>query len=161
MKKSLVFKILYLFLVLIVVAGASVFATNYYLASQVSYSKSDGTEISVANALNELYLKNSETKSQETEWQTNINGLIYKKKNGFVIINFNCSNLITIPANSTTASFCVGTLPEDYWPSKEIFSTITYGGYNVNCGCCRITTNGKIYLCDAKSGTYVSGEIIY
>lgn len=57
MKKSLVFKILYLFLVLIVVAGASVFATNTYLASQVSYSKSDGTEISVANALNELYLK--------------------------------------------------------------------------------------------------------
>lgn len=51
MKKSLVFKILYLFLVLIVVAGASVFATNYYLASQIQYTDTK----SVEEALNELY----------------------------------------------------------------------------------------------------------
>lgn len=156
MKKSLIFKMLYLFLVLIVVAGASVFATNTYLASQVTYGSTN-----VEDALNDLYQKNKANNIQETEWQTNINGLIYKKKNGFVIINFNGSTLITIPANSTTASFCIGTLPEDYWPSKEVFSTITYGSYNVYCGCCKITTNGKIYLCGKNSGTYVTGEIIY
>ena len=160
MKKSLVFKILYLFLVLIVVAGASVFATNTYLASQVSYSKSDGTEISVANALNELYLKILKQNLKKQNGKP-ILMVWYTRKNGFVIINFNCSTLITIPANSTTASFCIGTLPEDYWPSKEVFSTITYCGLNVYCGCCRITTNGKIYLCGKNSGTYVTGEIIY
>ena len=50
MKKSLIFKILYLFLVLTVVAGASVLATNTYLASQVSYGNSN-----VEDALNGLY----------------------------------------------------------------------------------------------------------
>ena len=50
MKKSLIFKILYLVLGLVVMAGASVFATNTYLASQVTYGNTN-----VEQALNELY----------------------------------------------------------------------------------------------------------
>lgn len=51
MKKTLIFKTLYLFLVLIVVAGASVFATNTYLSARdVSYGNSN-----VENALNGLF----------------------------------------------------------------------------------------------------------
>lgn len=64
MKKSLIFKILYLFLVLIVVAGASVFATNTYLASQVSYGNSN-----VENALNELFRLKENTYNYSTDEQ--------------------------------------------------------------------------------------------
>lgn len=62
MKKSLIFKILYLFLVLIVVAGASVFATNTYLASQVSYGNTN-----VENALNDLYTLKGNDENYSTD----------------------------------------------------------------------------------------------
>lgn len=64
MKKSLIFKILYLFLVLIVVAGASVFATNTYLASQVSYGNSN-----VEDALNGLFTLKENTYNYSTDEQ--------------------------------------------------------------------------------------------
>ena len=62
MKKSLIFKILYLFLVLIVVAGASVFATNTYLASQISYGSSN-----VEDALNGLFTLQGNDENYSTE----------------------------------------------------------------------------------------------
>lgn len=54
MKKFLIFKILYLFLGLVVMAGASVFATNTFLASQVSYGST-----TVENALNDLFTQSN------------------------------------------------------------------------------------------------------
>lgn len=54
MKKSLIFKILYLFLGLVVMAGASVFATNTFLANQVTYGNTN-----VETALNNLFIQNN------------------------------------------------------------------------------------------------------
>lgn len=62
MKKSLIFKILYLFLILIVVASASVFATNTYLASQVSYASTN-----VEDALNDLYTLKGNDENYSTD----------------------------------------------------------------------------------------------
>ena len=68
MKKSLIFKILYSFLVLVAIVGASVFATNTYLASQVSYGSTN-----VADALNDLY----KTKSNNNIYTFDTSNLIY------------------------------------------------------------------------------------
>ena len=64
MKKSLIFKILYLFLILIVITGASVFATNTYLASQVSYGSTN-----VEDALNGLFTLKENTYNYSTDEQ--------------------------------------------------------------------------------------------
>ena len=64
MKKSLIFKILYLFLILIVCAGASVFATNTYLASQVTYGSTN-----VEEALNGLFTLKENTYNFSTDEQ--------------------------------------------------------------------------------------------
>ena len=47
--------IILIIVLMIVVSGVSVFATNQYLASQVYYTKQDGTTITVSEALNGLY----------------------------------------------------------------------------------------------------------
>ena len=63
MKKSLIFKILYLFLVLIVVAGASVFATNTYLSARdISYGSTN-----VEDALNGLFTLKGNDENYSTD----------------------------------------------------------------------------------------------
>ena len=63
MKKSLIFKILYLFLILIVVAGASVFATNTYLSARdVSYGSTN-----VEDALNGLFTLKGNDENYSTD----------------------------------------------------------------------------------------------
>lgn len=53
-------KIIIIIIVSIVLAsGISVYATYSYFAKDISYKKTDGTELSVEEALNELYNKNS------------------------------------------------------------------------------------------------------
>ena len=49
-------KIILIFVVsMLIVSMVSVYATYSYLAQDVSYTKSDGTEVSVKDALDELY----------------------------------------------------------------------------------------------------------
>lgn len=107
MKKSLIFKILYLFLILIVIAGASVFATNTYLASQVSYGSTN-----VEIALNELY-KKSTTSKKEILFQGVLNTV-----NASATLNDNASNYDlfivsgTECVNSIISSEDIGTLQQ-------------------------------------------------
>ena len=57
LKKNI--KIILIFVVsTLIVSMVSVYATYSYLAQDVSYKKSDGTEISVKDALDELYENN-------------------------------------------------------------------------------------------------------
>ena len=59
-------KIILIFVVsTLIVSMVSVYATYSYLAQDVSYKKSDGTEISVKDALDELY-KTTEVITYET-----------------------------------------------------------------------------------------------
>ena len=51
---------------MIIVSTVSVYAAYGYLAQDVSYTKSDGTEISVKEALDQLYAKNPESKPAPT-----------------------------------------------------------------------------------------------
>ena len=63
MKKTLFFKILYLFLVLIVIAGASVFATSTYLSARdVSYGSTN-----VEDALNGLFTLKGNDENYSTD----------------------------------------------------------------------------------------------
>ena len=55
--KNNIRKIMLLLSLTVIVSGVSVYATYKYLASDVSYTKSDGTDVSVEEALNELYSK--------------------------------------------------------------------------------------------------------
>ena len=45
----------------VLIGGISTYAAYNYYASQVSYTKKDGTEVSVEKALNELYSNKQET----------------------------------------------------------------------------------------------------
>ena len=49
--------ILSMVIIVVLVGGLSVYATYNYLATNVSYTKSNGETISVEDALNELYNK--------------------------------------------------------------------------------------------------------
>ena len=51
---------------MIITSTVSVYAAYSYLAQDVSYTKSDGTEISVKEALDQLYAKNPESKPAPT-----------------------------------------------------------------------------------------------
>lgn len=63
MKKSLIFKTLYLFLILVVVAVSSVFATNAYLSARdISYGSTN-----VENALNDLYTLKGNDENYSTD----------------------------------------------------------------------------------------------
>lgn len=102
MKKSLIFKLLYLFLVLIVMAGASVFATNTYLANQVSYGNTN-----VEDALNGLFSLKENTYNYSTDEQ--IIGKwtdgkpIYRKVLNFDKVSAN--SMIWIPLNTTIDNY--------------------------------------------------------
>ena len=58
LKKNIRWIILVIIL-MIIASGVSVYATSTYLASQVNYTKKDGTTITVSDALNDLYNKES------------------------------------------------------------------------------------------------------
>ena len=95
MKKSLIFKILYLFLVLIIIAGASVFATNTYLSARyISYGSSN-----VEDALNGLFTLKGNDENYSTEekivgkWIDGKN--IYRK-----VFNFDNTDTIKYSDNS-------------------------------------------------------------
>lgn len=53
--KKNVKQILLLFIVILIVSGISVYATAQIFATQINYTKANGSVITVANALNELY----------------------------------------------------------------------------------------------------------
>lgn len=55
-KLKIILIILILLISAIIVSGLSVYATYNYLASDISYAKSNGTTVSVENALNDLYI---------------------------------------------------------------------------------------------------------
>lgn len=78
MKKSLILKLLFCIIILILVASASVFATYTYLASNVSYGST-----TVDNALNDLYALKGNNNNYSSEEQVIgkwINGkTIYRK----------------------------------------------------------------------------------
>ena len=65
LKKNIKF-IAILVIEMIIVSTVSVYAAYSYLAQDVSYTKSDGTEISVKEALDQLYAKNPESKPAPT-----------------------------------------------------------------------------------------------
>ena len=65
LKKNI--KFIAIFLIgMIIGSTVSVYAAYSYLAQDVSYTKSDGTEISVKEALDQLYAKNPESKPAPT-----------------------------------------------------------------------------------------------
>ena len=96
MKKSLIFKTLYLFLILVVVAVSSVFATNAYLSARdISYGSSN-----VENALNDLYTLKGNDENYSTDekavgkW---IDGKpIFRKTYNFGNISANSTKAISI-----------------------------------------------------------------
>lgn len=55
-------KILMIVIAMIIASSISVYATYNYFAGDIKYKKADGTEISVENALNDLYSQNKEVK---------------------------------------------------------------------------------------------------
>lgn len=57
MRKSFIVKIIVYVIILGLISSASAFATYTYMANNISYRKLDGSQISVENALNELYKK--------------------------------------------------------------------------------------------------------
>lgn len=65
-KKNL--KVIIIFIVsMIITSMVSVYAAYNYLSTDVSYTKADGTTVSVADALNELYKNKSSSGSSSTE----------------------------------------------------------------------------------------------
>lgn len=61
--------VLIVVLIQVILTGVCVYATYKYFAKDIAYTKKDGTEISVEQALNELYQK----KSNETIYKFGIN----------------------------------------------------------------------------------------
>ena len=59
MRKSFIVKIIVYVIILGLISSASAFATYTYMANNILYRKLDGSQISVENALNELYKKNN------------------------------------------------------------------------------------------------------
>lgn len=63
--------ILIIILSIIIASGVSVYATYNYLAKDIKYIKTDGTQISVEDALNELYNSNNKLSNFKYEIGTN------------------------------------------------------------------------------------------
>lgn len=148
MKKSLIFKILYLFLVLIVCAGASVFATTTFLASQVSYGSTN-----VEEALNGLFTLKENTYNYSTNEQivgrwTNNKPIYRKVFNGTtpdittsnvttsLLVSNNLDELISLTwslidsANykySGEGTFCTTTLGFAAWLNDENYIRVRVG----------------------------------
>lgn len=80
----------------VITGGVSVYATYTYLASDVEYTKTNGSKISVEAALNELYTKSKNISSevvasqQYTQSPNNptVNIEYTFEKSGYVIVNF-------------------------------------------------------------------------
>lgn len=154
MKKSLIFKILYLLLGLVVIAGASVFATNTYLASQVSYGNSN-----VEDALNGLFELQKNMYNYTTDEQvigTWIDGKkLYKKTIDIEINKANTSSeFVTNNTLTNVDNICniygilvrtsKSTLTVPYYENSSYFFDVKVDSTNV-----RILNNGfygKSYL---------------
>lgn len=79
----------------IFVSGLSVYATYNYLAKDISYIKSDGTKISVENALNELYKNKSDEITYNIGTNNSSNGIetiqIERDNKNAIIISGQCT----------------------------------------------------------------------
>ena len=126
MKKSLIFKILYLFLVLIVIAGASVFATNTYLSARdVSYGSTN-----VEDALNGLFTLKGNDEKYSTEEK-----IVGKWINNKPIYRKVITKTINVAAD-TLKSIDIANMTTDFSNTEEII--------NISGNICRLENNQQI-----------------
>ena len=130
MKKTMKSRIFLVIITTIIVTGVSVYAANIYKASDVVYNVSDGTSMSVEDALNNLYDKSKNAISYN-EIIINLDGLAYGIE-------------YYIKQNSSSAkSGSVISIKKD---GATISNTSSYGSviYAVGLGRYHVKTNGLI-----------------
>ena len=74
-------------IMMIIVSGISVYATTQYFATQINYTKSDGSVVTVANALNELYSQNNSAGATEFIGQYRTESTAKNNKTAAITIN--------------------------------------------------------------------------